>query len=281
MVLIVTTEAQPPKYLNPMLRNLAQLRDERFLDVMASLQERLAGNVYTESDKTHILRVLLKRADENPTDRIDIITTLGQIERAEAVPTIMRYAESPDTTLRIYCYQALGWIGDARALPLLKSRRSTAGGNARWMIDYAIRATDVKARMKAMNKTDRFALLRQTLATEKHWLVRSDVVRYLSDWPGNDGWTALFDAFEADSANLGYTNRIQQVIGQRYVFDHSGFFTVLRARKASLTRLMGLQSVETIISPDHLGEVMAISESDPDKKVAERAGLVAGKLMSR
>ena len=143
-----------------------------------------------------------------------------------------------------------------------------------------MRAVALKERLAALDDNERWELLHQTVMSEPHWAVRSDVVRMLSNEPRQEVWQVLFDSYEKFASPPAYRQTVQLVIGQRYVFDHEGFIQILRQRPAD-QRMMGLQIIADVSHARDLSALREMAASDPDEAVADMAGRIVFQMLMR
>jgi len=281
---VLSASAQPD-YLVSLISDIEHQQDVRFIDALLRVRERTAAGVYSQSDLAFIAHALVNRAERSPELRPDIITLLGQIGLPETVPVIMNYARSGDAVVRLHAYQALGWIGDERALPLLVSALSQATAaqadtqNA-FMLAYAVQAIKLKQRLRPLPSDEQFSLVRSTLQDEPNWLVRADIAGYLVKWPGNEVWEAIFDSYTKWPDPPVYANRLAETLARRYQFNSAGFMMSLRRRPVEV-RLFGLQTIQDIADANDLGALMEMAETDPDRAVREQVIMMLGRLMNR
>jgi len=274
-----------PGYLLPLLTQIEGEQGAKLTQTLDRVQERALAGVYSQDDLAHIVRALTRRAEGSPETRAKIITVLGQIGRPESVPAIMQYAREPDQMVRLSAHQALGWIGDERALPLLESiasERSAVDPDSyeNFMLRYAIGAIRIKKALREGPEGDRFPLVRTTLLTEPNWLVRADIARSLERWPGAEVWDVVFDSYERWPEPEQYAGRLGTILGLRYQYDPAGFIAALRQRSVPV-RVFGLGATLDVADASDLTALMEMSEADPDAQVRELAASAVSRLMAR
>jgi len=273
-----------PSYLVPLLNEIERTNPASFYTVTFRLYERVGAGVYSPEDLRFLSSALLRRAEASPELLPVVLPLLGQMNVPETVPPIMTHARSSDQAVRTAAYQALGWMGDERALPLLTARnrqeRPAASAEERFMIEYATRSIELKARLRRMSSGDQFGLVRTTLLTEPNWLVRGDIARMLSKRAGADVWAVLFDSYERWATTPQYVQMIGEVLGQRYRFDPTGYIAAVRRRPPE-TRLYALERISDFPHISDMGAIMDISETDSDPIVRECATILLGKLLNR
>ncbi len=116
-----------------LIRYLQTIRSTAVLPLLGPLVNRTEGGIARAAIQAlgriggeEEVELLLKRFDdpEYPADhKADLILALGELRRPTAVDRLIRIAGSPDEdkTRRTYAADALGKIGDPRAVPVLKS----------------------------------------------------------------------------------------------------------------------------------------------------------------
>jgi len=273
-----------PSYLVPLLNEIERTSPASFYTVTFRLYERVGAGVYSPEDLRFLSSALLRRADASPELLPVVLPLLGQMNVPETVSPIMAHARSSDQAVRTAAYQALGWMGDERALPLLTARnrqeRPATSAEERFMIEYATRSIELKTRLRRMSSGDQFGLVRATLLTEPNWLVRGDIARMLSKRAGADVWAVLFDSYERWASTPQYVQMIGEVLGQRYRFDPAGYIAAFRRRPPEV-RLYALERISEFPHISDMGAIMDISETDSDPMVRERATILLGKLLNR
>lgn len=274
-----------PDYLRPIMRQIEQDRDAELTDALQRVHERTLAGVYSQEDLSLIVQALARRAAGSPEARPEIITLLGQIGRAESVPVVMGYARSNDEMVRLSAHQALGWIGDERALPLLRSIAADVAAKdpdsyENFMLAYAIGAIGLKKSLREGPVAEQFPLIRATLIDEQNWLIRADIARNLERWPGAEVWKTIFDSYEQWQEPEPYAGRLSTIVGLRYQYSPAGFFVELRKRSAPV-RVFGLTAILDIGDPSDMTVLMEMSEADPDPRVRELAASALGRMMRR
>jgi len=279
-----TTSAQPD-YLRAILDDIALKQDAELLNVFLRVQERTQAEIYSHNDLVHIANALIQRATGDPDLLPDIITVLGQIGVPASVPFVMDNARSSDATVRLHACQALGWVGDPAALPLLDSlataMRSAPHDTAMsQMVDYARKAIRVKRVLNGDSPATRFEAIRITLLQEDNWLVRSDILRYAAVWPDANIWPVLFDAYARYKQPPVFLQRLSSIMAERYTADPTGFMDVLQTRDRD-GRAFGLAAIQDVAAPLDMGALSDLAEADSDLEVRERALKALGGLLSR
>ena len=279
-VLACTAYAQP-EYLLVLLRNISQSDSDAFLETTYSLQERLSAGLYEETDKRYIMAALVGRMDTHPADRGEIITLLGQLELAEAVPIITPYVHSTDEMMQLRAVQALGWIGDSGTASLLDSlRRDTPTTSPSYvMVDYAVNAVSFKTAFQTASQPERLTMLRQILIEGENALLRVDALRYLRNFPGADVWPVIFDAFVTHSEVPGWQQNIESLLTRRYTFSHEGFITFIRTRSV-IERFTALRAIEEAAVTDDMQALMDMAQTDPDEAVSDVANRIVFRMLT-
>ena len=70
--------------------------------------------------------------------------TLGMRRATDAVPALMNLFERDDVELKISAIRALGWIGDPRSLPLVRSAQLDKHRKLRKVAKFALANYDLK-----------------------------------------------------------------------------------------------------------------------------------------
>jgi hypothetical protein len=282
--MIASGASAQPDYLHPLLRQIATGDEDRLLDAFVRVQQRSQAGIYDAGDLRYIVIALIARAEHSPETKPDIITVLGQLGLFESVPFILECAQSDQRRERLHAIQALGWIGDDRALPVLQTSLAEAesGGDPEMveMIDYAAKAVLIKRDLAQAEQGDRMAIFRATLMDEPNWLVRADVARLLQTHVDPDGWALIMDSAGKWSEELAYRQQISAVLARRYAHDPTGFMAFLVGRSAD-DRLFGLYSVRPVVSSDDMEALMDIVDTDPERSVQELAHQMISELLSR
>ncbi len=283
-VLMATDAGAQPEYLRPLLREIATGDGDRLLEAYVRLQERTASGLYDAADVQHIVAALIARAESSPEHRPDIITILGQLGMPAAVPFIIERAQAGDDKERLHAFQALGWLGDERALPVLQAALADASASGdrqiAEMVDYAAKAILIKRDLMRADTADQYALLRTTMIEEPNWLVRADVARLVQERPGEEVWPLILDSVARWRDEHAYVQRISAVLARRYALDSTGFLRMLADRPVE-DRLFGLQAVRRVVTASDMGTLMQMVDSDPDRDVRELAAEVLSELLSR
>ena len=271
-----------PEYLLVLLRNINQAEGEAFDQTVYSLHDRLYAGLYTDEDKLYLMSALVSRLDHDPERATTILTLLGQLELPQCVPILGSYARSQDEAIRLHAVQALGWIGDGRALPLLDSLRANTPTTspAYPLIEYARDATNLKVRYRAASEDEQVTLLRHVVVEGESAFLRADMIRLLRNRPGTATWEIMFDAYAAHSQLPGWRDRITQLISARYTFQDSGYVAFLRTRPTD-QRFLGLRAIEEIAVTGDMTALMNMSQTDPDQLVAEVANRIVFRMLTR
>ena len=271
----------PPNYLRPILQDILDGDEDRFYQAFERVSQRTERDVYDASDQYYLTRALLLRAQSSPDLAPAIITLLGQIGSADLVPHLMEYARNGSPDERVSAVQALGWIGDPSALPVIDAVPND-DESAALIVDYARKAIRIKQRLSGLagERDQQFKVISETMLEEPVCLVRADIARELRSWAERRVWPLVFDSWERWPEPEVWVGRLSSVLVARYELDATGFMVELRTRSVD-GQVFGLRAIEEHAVADDVGALMELAEVSPDARVRAHAARALASLMGR
>ena len=131
----------------------AGLQDKKALVRRAAGDAAVIAAAHKPSHRAPLVGLLVAGIDKLPwPEQLERIRRLGQLRAASALPVLKRFAGSKHGFLAEYAVQALGRIGDRRALPELLTALRYPAGKVRLAAVAAVVSVDKRAARAALQK---------------------------------------------------------------------------------------------------------------------------------